>query len=108
MSADDARMSSQNDDLRRYLYDGCVIMTPGVAALGAEAMGQIANAIATFDDFYNATAPNRKQGSGEFDFGGKLIVFKIDHYPKDLSPDPSDPNPTGTERIITIRLAEEY
>jgi len=36
-------------------------------------------------------------------------MFKIDYYDKDLnfhSPDPADP--TVTERIITIMLADEY
>jgi hypothetical protein len=36
-------------------------------------------------------------------------MFKIDYYDKSLefgSPDPADP--TVTERIITIMLAEEY
>jgi hypothetical protein len=56
----------------------------------------------------------RQRPYGEHDFGsfeadGQLIFFKIDYYDKALtahSPDPSDPS--FTERVITIMLAEEY
>ena len=40
---------------------------------------------------------------------GAVIFFKIDYFDKILthhSPDPSDPS--VTERVITIMLAEEY
>jgi Protein of unknown function (DUF3768) len=51
---------------------------------------------------------------GEHDFGvvefdGQKIFFKIDYFDKTLtygSPDPADP--TVTERVITIMLADEY
>ena len=48
MSTDRDRISALNDDLRRHLYDGGAILTPGIAALGEEAIGQLVNAIATF------------------------------------------------------------
>jgi hypothetical protein len=109
MSTDREKIRALNDDLRRHLYNGGVFMTPGIAALGEEAIGRLANAIATFDDFCNANDPHGEHDFGTFDFDGAAIIFKIDYYDKDRnfhSPDPADPN--VTERVITIMLAEEY
>jgi len=84
-------------------------MTPGVAALGQEAVERIFQAIATFDDFYHANDPHEEHDSGSFEVNGETILFKIDYLDKNLthgSPDPSDPS--VTERVITLMLAEEY
>ena len=46
---------------------------------------------------------------GSFEAEGEKIFFKIDYYDRTLthhSPDPADP--TVTERVITIMLADEY
>ncbi len=53
--------------------------------------------------------PNEEHDFGSFEADGQTIFFKIDYLDKDLkyhSPDPADP--TLTERVITIMLAEEY
>ena len=84
-------------------------MTPGVAALGPEAVDRIVKTIAVFDDFCHANDPHEEHDFGSFEDEGVIIFFKIDYYPKSLtghSPDPSDPS--VTERIITVMLAEEY
>jgi Protein of unknown function (DUF3768) len=109
MSTDTDRIRALNDDLRRHLYDGGAILTPGIAALGEEAIGQLVNAIATFNDFCTDNDPYGEHDFGWFDFDGTPIIFKIDYYDKDLtfhSPDPADP--TVTERVITVMLADEY
>jgi hypothetical protein len=109
MFTDKDRTRALNDDLRRHLYDGGAILTPGIAALGEEAIGQLVNAIATFNDFCTDNDPYGEHDFGAFDFVGKFVMFKIDYYDKTLSvhsPDPADP--TVTERVITIMLAEEY
>ena len=84
-------------------------MTPGIAALGPEAVERIVKTIAVFDDFCHANDPHEEHDFGSFKAEGAAILFKIDYYDKSLtghSPDPSDP--TVTERVITIMLAEEY
>jgi hypothetical protein len=84
-------------------------MTPGIAALGPEAVSRLVQTISIFDDFCAANDPYGEHDFGAFDFDGTPIMFKIDYYDKSLefgSPDPADP--TVTERIITIMLAEEY
>ena len=108
-SSDTDRIRALNDELRRHLYNGGVYLTPGVAALGEEAVGRLADATATFDDFCTANDPYSEHDFGAFDFDGTPVIFKIDYYDKSLtfhSPDPADPS--VTERIITIMLAEEY
>jgi hypothetical protein len=82
-------------------------MTAGVAALGPEAVVRIVKTIVVYDDFCHAN--DRIKNTTSFEADGHLIFFKIDYYDKALachSPDPSDPS--VTERVITIMLAEEY
>ena len=98
-----------NDELRQNLSDGTAVMTAGVAALGAEAVARIVKTIAVYDDFCHANDPYEEHDFGSFEVDGHTIFFKIDYYDKALtshSPDPTDPS--VTERVITIMLAEEY
>jgi hypothetical protein len=103
------RIRVLNDELRRKLPEGHAVMTTGVAALGSEAVARIIKTIAAYDDFCHANDPHEEHDFGSFDADGSVIFFKIDYFDKALnahSPDPSDPS--VTERIITIMLAEEY
>jgi hypothetical protein len=105
------RIRALNDDLRQNISrgHGYAVMTAGVAALGAEAVARIVKTIEVFDDFCHANDPHEEHDFGSFEADGHTIFFKIDYYDKDLkrhSPDPTDP--TVTERVITIMLAEEY
>jgi Protein of unknown function (DUF3768) len=98
-----------NDELRQDLSAGTALITAGVAALGAEAVARIVKTIAVYDDFCNANDPYQEHDFGSFEVDGHTIFFKIDYYDKSgsyHSPDPSDPS--VTERVITIMLAEEY
>ena len=98
-----------NDELRQNFATGTAIMTAGVAALGAEAVARIVKTIAVYDDFCHANDPYEEHDFGVFEIDGHKLFFKIDYYDKSRrfhSPDPSDPS--VTERVITIMLAEEY
>jgi Protein of unknown function (DUF3768) len=97
-----------NDDLRQNLSAGTALITPGIAALGAEAVARIVKTIAIYDDFCHANDPYEEHDFGSLEVDGQTIFFKIDYYDKALafhSPDPADPS--VTERVITIMLAEE-
>jgi hypothetical protein len=65
-----------------------------------------------YDDFCHANDPHEEHDFGSFEADGAVIFFKIDYFDKAFtahtahSPDPSDPS--ITERVITIMLAEEY
>ncbi len=109
MTTNNDRIRALNDELRQFLLGGIAVITPGVAALGQEAVDRIVKTIAVFDDFCYANDPHEEHDFGAFDAEGKTIMFKIDYFDRTLthhSPDPSDPS--VTERVITIMLAEEY
>jgi Protein of unknown function (DUF3768) len=110
MSNTDAeRIRMLNDELRKTLLGGGAVITPGIAALGAEAVKRLVQTIAVFDEFCNANDPYGEHDFGAFDFDGTPVIFKIDYYDKTLayhSPDPADP--AVTERVITLMLAAEY
>ena len=100
-----------NDDLRRHLSSNSelALMTPGIAALGKDAVDRIVLTVATYDDFCHANDPHEEHDFGSFEADGKLIFFKIDYYDRTLtyhSPNPADPS--LTKRVITIMLADEY
>ena len=109
MDAKTTRIRALNDQLRQNFADGIAVMTPGVAALGAEAVQRIVKTIAVFDDFCHANDPHEEHDFGAFEAEGQKIFFKIDYFDRELSmhsPDPADP--AVTQRVITIMLAEEY
>jgi hypothetical protein len=109
MDAKTERIRDLNDELRQTMTGGMAVMTPGIAALGREAVERIVKTIAVFDDFCNANDPHQEHDFGSFEAEGHTIFFKIDYFDNDLtyhSPDPSDP--AVTRRVITIMLAEEY
>jgi hypothetical protein len=103
------RIRALNDELRQHLLGGRAVMTPGIAALGAEAVARIVKTISVYDDFCHANDPYEEHDFGSFEAEGEKIFFKIDYFDKRLtyhSPDPSDAS--VTERVITIMLADEY
>jgi hypothetical protein len=109
MSADTDRIRALNDQLRMTLTGGKAFMTPGIAALGPEAVERLVKAIAAFDDFCSANDPHGEHDFGLFEFEGSSIIFKIEYFDANLefgSPDPADP--AVTKRVITLMLAEEY
>jgi hypothetical protein len=103
------RIRALNDELRQHLIGGLAVITPGVAALGPEAVERIVKTIAVFDDFCHENDPYEEHDFGSFEVDGHILIFKIDYLDHTLSqasPDPADP--AVTERVITIMLAAEY
>jgi Protein of unknown function (DUF3768) len=109
MDTKTVRIRALNDELRQHLTGGMAVITPGVAALGPEAVERIVKTIAVFGDFSHANDPYEEHDFGSFEADGTMIFFKIDYFDRELSmhsPDPADPS--VTQRVITIMLAEEY
>jgi len=57
MDTKTARIRALNDQLRQHFTGGMAVITPGVAALGPEAVERIVKTIAVFDDFCRANDP---------------------------------------------------
>jgi hypothetical protein len=100
-----------NDELRQNLTVGTAFITAGVAALGADAVARIVRTIAVYDNFCHANDPYEEHDIGSFDLRSMVrrSFSRSINYDKALashSPDPTDPS--VTERVITIMLAEEY
>ena len=109
MTSKTDRIRALNDELREHLIGGLAVITPGVAALGQDAVERIVKTIAVFDDFSHQNDPHEEHDFGSFTAEGETLCFKIDYYDKSLtmhSPDSSDPD--VTERVITVMLASEY
>jgi hypothetical protein len=106
MDAKTERIRALNDQLRRTLTDGMAVITPGIAALGREAVERIIKTIAVFDDFCHANDPHQEHDFGSFEADGHVIFFKIDLYEEaDVKSKNGEPVVT---RVLTIMLASEY
>ena len=98
-----------NDQLRRSLTGGVLVMTRGIIDLGAKRQMAILSAIAAFDAFDPDNDPYGEHDFGALQVEGERLFFKIDYLDRALtghSPDPADP--TVTARVLTVMLAEEY
>ena len=106
---DVSRIRDLNDQLRRSLNGGILVMTRGIIDLGAKRQMAILTAIAAFNDFSSDNDPYGEHDFGALTVEGERIFFKIDYLDRSLtghSPDPADP--TVTARVLTVMLAEEY
>jgi len=106
---DVSRIRDLNDQLRRSLSGGVLVMTRGIIDLGAKRQMVILSAIAAFDTFDPENDPYGEHDFGALSVEGERILFKIDYLDRALtghSPDPADP--TVTTRVLTVMLAEEY
>ncbi len=109
MTVNTDRIRALNDQFRQNFTGGKAVMTPGIAAMGQEAVQRLVLTVATFNNFCTANDPHGEHDFGAFNFDGQEVFFKIDYLDRTLtyhSPDPADP--AVTERVITLMLAEEY
>jgi Protein of unknown function (DUF3768) len=102
------RIRALDDHLRKNPTADVAIMTPGIAALGQEAVDRIIKTITVFDDFCHANDPGEDHDTGSFEAEGCTISFKIDHYERPLNPQsPDAAAQMDRVRVITVMLAEE-
>lgn len=85
------------------------MITAGVRALGPDFMMLAIKAVQEYAAFTTDNDPDGEHDFGSFNLAGTHLLWKIDHYDRELVYGSSDPaDPTVTRRIITILLASEY
>ena len=103
------RIRALNDAFRRSFVGGTVVVTAGFESLPSDSRRLILSRIRAFDNFNEDNDPHGEHDFGLIEDGDVRCFWKIDYYDTDMelmSPDPADPS--VTERVITIMLAEEY
>ena len=98
-----------NDKFRRTLTGGTLMLTAGIVALGADAQARIIAAVQSFDAFTPDNDPYGEHDFGSVEVDGEKIFFKFDYFDLNRAMHSDDPaDPSKTERVLTIMLADEY
>ena len=98
-----------NDNFRKTFTGGRVMLTCGIRTKTHDEIAEILEKVRSFDNFTTANDPYGEHDFGSFDYKGQKIFFKIDYYDLNyeyMSENPADP--TITNRVLTIMLADEY
>lgn len=98
-----------NDNFRKTFTGGRVLVTAGIDSLPADDVANITLLVQNFNDFNKGNDPYGEHDFGSFMYNGNKIFWKIDYYDisnQYLSDDPA--NPSVTNRVMTIMLADEY
>ena len=104
-----SEIALQNDNFRKHLSQGTLVLTQGIRSNTSEDIKEIITKVRTFDTFDENNDPYGERDFGAFDYKGKRIFWKIDYYDQKflyLSPDVS--NPRLTNKVLTVMYAEEY
>lgn len=103
------RIRELNDFLRATGRGGVVLMTDGIAGLGAILVANIFKAVSGFNRFTEDNDPWGEHDCAVLEVDGVRVIWKIDYYDRQRrfhSPDPSDPK--VTVRVMTVMRANEY
>jgi hypothetical protein len=98
-----------NDQLRKTMRGGHIMLTRGVRALPGFSASELARALAAYDTFDVDNDPHGERDFGDIELSGATLLWKIDYYDQRLqyaSPDPADPR--QTVRVLTVMLESEY
>ena len=98
-----------NDQFRRTFTGGSLMLTAGIVALGAEVQARIITAVQAFDAFTPDNDPYGEHDFGSVEINEEKVFFKLDYYDLNRAMHSEDPaDPSKTERVLTIMLADEY
>ena len=103
-------IATLNDNLRKTFTGGQVLLTASISAMCSEDKATIMSLVQNFNDFNEGNDPYAEHDFGSFDYKDNKIFWKIDYYDRFnscfASENPADP--TVTNRVMTIMLADEY
>ena len=103
------RIARLNDNLRRSGKGGQVVLTSGVQELTGADVPSLLKLLAEYDSFDADNDPHGERDSGDLDFKGSELLWKIDYYDRELTYASADPaDDAVTVRVLTVMLAEEY
>ena len=71
-----ARIRELNDQLRCKATGGCIVMTRGIEALGADDVRSVLTAVATFNDFTDDNDPWGEHDCAVLTVQGRRIISK--------------------------------
>lgn len=103
------KIAKLNDEFRKSLAGGRIVVTSGVAALGHRTQVEALRAVQKFEAFTEKNDPY-----GEHDFGfvticGHEFFWKIDYYDPTLTRHTDNAtDSSATVRVLTIMLKGEY
>ena len=99
-----------NDNFRRTFSGGSVLLTAGIDSFPADDVANIMSLVQNFNNFTPNNDPYNEHDFGSFMYNGNKIFWKIDYYDRLNSHFASEnpANPSVTNRVLTIMLAEEY
>ena len=104
------KVAALNDNLRKTFTGGCVLLTIGFRSLPEDEQAEVLQKVRAFNDFTQDNDPYQEHDFGQvISSRGTQVFWKIDLYDINdefYSPQPDDP--TQTNRVMTILLADEY
>jgi hypothetical protein len=104
-----SKIRDLNDDFRRTIIGGRLMVTAGVAAMGEDDVAALLNLVRRFDRFGPNNDPHGEHDFGLIEYNGERFFWKIDYYDceaRNGSDDPGDPK--QTLRILTLMPASEW
>lgn len=106
---DATKIRELNDAFRTSFIGGQIMLTSGVTSLPPKMTAAVLASVKSFKDFTKGNDPNSEHDFGSITIENEKFFWKIDYYDQTLqlgSDNPADP--TVTERVLTVMLAEEY
>ena len=104
-----AKIRQLNDAFRRTFIGGDIMLTLGIRMKSEKEVADILERVRTFNDFNKGIDPYFEHDLIAFSYKGEKVYAKIDYYDKQnkmMSKNPADPSITN--RVMTIMLADEY
>ena len=105
--ANNERIRELNDNLRKTLLGGQVVITASLA--DRTDLNQILEKVRTFDDFSEDNDPHKEHDFGSIEIGSDTLFWKIDAYSLDMNgASPNSADEKVTQRVLCIMHSSEY